>query len=46
MTYIVTCWASQEIEVEDANNEEDAERIALEECRFPYVDYCEVEEKI
>ena len=39
----VTCWASEEIVVE-AENEEQAEEIATEKCRFPYVDYCEVDE--
>lgn len=41
--YKVTCWASEEIELE-AENEEDAEILAASMCRFPYVDYCEVDE--
>lgn len=40
----VTCWASEEITVE-AENEEQAEEIAVEQCRFPNVDYCEVDEE-
>ena len=42
--YKITCWASEEIVVE-AENAEEAEKIAVEECRFPYVDYCEVDEE-
>lgn len=41
--YIVKCYASEEIIVE-AENREEAERIAVDECNFPYVDYCEVDE--
>lgn len=41
--YIVTCWASEQIIVE-AENEEEAEQIAAEQCRFPCIDYCEVDE--
>lgn len=40
----VTCWASQEIIVE-AESKEDAEEIAVNECTFPYIDYCTVDEK-
>lgn len=39
----VICWASEKIVVE-VENEEEAEKIAVEKCRFPYVDYCEIEE--
>ncbi len=42
--YTVTCWASQEIIVE-AESKEDAEEIAINECTFPYIDYCTVDEK-
>lgn len=42
--YTVTCWASQEIIVE-AESKEDAEEIAVNECTFPYIDYCTVDEK-
>lgn len=41
--YKVTCWASEEIIVE-AENKEEAEQLAVEECRFPCIDYCEVDE--
>ncbi len=41
--YKVTCWASEEIELE-AENEEEAENLASAMSRFPYVDYCDVEE--
>lgn len=39
----VICWASEKIIVE-AENEEDAEKIASEMCNFPQIDYCEVNE--
>ena len=42
--YKVTCWASEEIVVE-AENEDEAEEIAVEKCCFPYVDYCEVDKE-
>lgn len=41
--YTVTCWASEEIIVE-AENEQEAEELATEQCRFPYVDYCDIDE--
>lgn len=41
--YKVTCWASEEIFVE-AENKQEAEELATEQCGFPYVDYCEIEE--
>lgn len=41
--YTVTCWASQEIIVE-AESKEEAEEIASNECAFPHVDYCTVDE--
>lgn len=40
--YKVTCWASEEIFIK-AENEEETEQLAAEQCRFPYVDYCEVD---
>ena len=39
----MTVWASYETEVE-ANSQEEAEEIAVEESPFPYADYCETEE--
>lgn len=42
--YKVTCYASEEIFVE-AENEEEAEEMAVDQCRFPYVDYCEIDEE-
>lgn len=42
MTYKVTVYVSQEIEVE-ADSQEDAEKIATEQTPFPWVDYCESE---
>ena len=39
----ITVWASYETEVE-ANSQEEAEEIAVEESPFPYADYCETEE--
>lgn len=41
--YKVTCWASEEIIVE-AENKQEAEKLAIEQCRFPYVDYWEIED--
>ena len=41
--YRVTCWASEEIIVE-AKNEAEAEQFATEQCQFPYIDYCEVDD--
>ena len=41
--YKVTCWTSEEIIVE-AENEIEAEELAVERCQFPYVDYCEVDD--
>ena len=41
--YIVKCYTSEEVIVR-AENKEDAERIAVDECNFAYVDYCEVDE--
>lgn len=38
--FVVKCWASEEIVVE-SENEEEAKELALEECQFPWVDYCE-----
>ena len=43
MRFKVICHATEEIEVE-AENLEEAELLAAEECIFPYVDYCETEE--
>lgn len=40
--YKVTCWASEEIIVQ-AESEKQAEELAVEQCRFPYVDYCETD---
>lgn len=40
--YKVTIYATYEIEIE-ANTKDEAEEIAVEECPFPYVDYCETE---
>lgn len=41
--YRVKCWTSEEIFVE-AENEEEAKELAVEQCQFSFVDYCEVDE--
>ena len=38
------CYATEEVEVE-ADSQEEAELIAVEQCIFPYVDYCEIVEE-
>lgn len=42
-SYKVTVFASYETEIE-AGTKEEAEKIAVDEAPFPYVDYCETEE--
>lgn len=42
-TFKVTVWASYETEIE-AETQEEAEGIAIDNSRFPYADYCETEE--
>ncbi len=41
--WLVTVYASEEIEVE-ADTSDEAEEKAAEESRFPIVDFCEAEE--
>ena len=41
--YRVTVWASYDTEVE-ADSQEEAEELAVEEAPFPYGDYCDTEE--
>ena len=45
MRYTIACYAREEIEVE-ADSEEEAEQIAVEQCIFPYVDYCEIVDEL
>ena len=42
-TFEVTVWASYTTQVE-ANSEDEAQEIAVEEAPFPYADYYEIDE--
>lgn len=41
--YKVTVWASYDAEVE-ADTQDEAEAIAVEEAPFPWADYCDTDE--
>ena len=42
-TFKITVWSSSETEIE-AETQEEAEEIAIDNSRFSYADYCETEE--